>query len=77
MLPTYTVTIYISWADDYYKLTGFQVLRGQTVAMDKLVEFMTAEHPSAPFTKDEIDAALAKMSDANQLMVADDMVFLI
>lgn len=45
--------------------------------MSRLKEFMAKEHASSPFSQDEIDAALEKMSDANQIMAADEMIFLI
>jgi len=55
----------------------FKEERSQTVALGRLKEFLKTEHPSEPFTNDEIDAAVQKMTDANQIMVADDMLFLI
>lgn len=45
--------------------------------MKQMIEFMNAEHTSEPFTEEEIDAALKKMTDANQIMVGNDLVFLI
>lgn len=55
----------------------FKEERSQTVALGRLKEFLKTEHPSEPFTNDEVDAAIQKMTDANQIMVADDMLFLI
>lgn len=49
----------------------------QTVAMQRVTEYIKAEHSSQPFTQDELDAAIQKMTDANTIMVADDMLFLI
>lgn len=55
----------------------FKEERSQTVALGRLKEFLKTEHPDEPFTNDEVDAAVKKMSDANQIMVADEMLFLI
>lgn len=55
----------------------FKEDRAQTLSMSRLKEFMAKEHASSPFSQDEIDAALEKMSDANQIMAADEMIFLI
>lgn len=55
----------------------FKEERSQTVALGRLKEFFKTEHPAEPFTNDEVDAAIQKMTDANQIMVADDMLFLI
>lgn len=45
--------------------------------MQRVTEYIKAEHPSQPFSQDELDAAIQKMTDANIIMVADDMLFLI
>jgi len=55
----------------------FKEERSQTAALGRLKEFLKTEHPEEPFTDDEVDAAIQKMTDANQIMVADDMLFLI
>lgn len=49
----------------------------QTVAMTRVTEYVNAAHPDQPFSTDEIDAAVERMTDANQIMVADGMLFLI
>ncbi|KAA0201694.1 hypothetical protein HAZT_HAZT009210 [Hyalella azteca] len=49
----------------------------QTVTMDKLRSYMREKHADQPFSEDEIEAAVQRMTDDNQIMVADDMVFLI
>nr|XP_053628147.1 DNA replication licensing factor MCM3-like [Cherax quadricarinatus] len=54
----------------------FKEERIQTVAVSKVKKFLSDEHASQPFTTDEFDAAIARMTDDNQLMVADDMIFL-
>merc|ERR1712106_997821 len=55
----------------------FKEERSQTAALGRLKEFLKTEHPDEPFTNDEVDAAITKMTDANQIMVADEMLFLI
>lgn len=49
----------------------------QMVPMTQVKEHVNTEHPDQPFTADEFDAAVEKMTNANQIMVADDMLFLI
>ncbi|KAK8403735.1 hypothetical protein O3P69_000083 [Scylla paramamosain] len=49
----------------------------QTVAMTRVTEYVNAAHPDQPFGSDEIDAAVERMTEANQIMVADGMLFLI
>lgn len=49
----------------------------QTVAMTWVTEYVNAAHPDQPFGSDEIDAAVERMTEANQIMVADGMLFLI
>ncbi|KAK3869332.1 hypothetical protein Pcinc_025353 [Petrolisthes cinctipes] len=51
--------------------------RSQTVSMHRVREYINAEHSSQPFTEHELDAAINNMTDANTIMVADDMLFLI
>ncbi|XP_076046418.1 zygotic DNA replication licensing factor mcm3-like isoform X2 [Oratosquilla oratoria] len=55
----------------------FKLERSQTVALTRLLEFLGKEHADAPFTQDEIDAAIAQMTEANQLMESDGFIFLI
>jgi len=45
--------------------------------MAKVKEWMATKHASEPFTQDEIEAGVQKLSDANKIMVSDNMVFLI
>ena len=45
--------------------------------MDEFIKYLQSEHPDSKFTSDEIDAGLEKMTDLNQIMVADKMIFLI
>ncbi|XP_008558333.1 DNA replication licensing factor Mcm3 [Microplitis demolitor] len=54
----------------------FQQQRSQTLALDKVKEFVN-NNQSPEFTAGEIKAALHKMTENNQIMLADDQVFLI
>ncbi|KAF7991169.1 hypothetical protein HCN44_002731 [Aphidius gifuensis] len=54
----------------------FQQQRAQSLALDKVKEFLNQQH-TPEFTSGEVTAAINKMTDANQLMLADDQVFLI
>jgi len=55
----------------------FKERHAQSVPMSDLVDFMAAQKLKEPFTPEEINVALDKMTDANQVMVANDIVFLI
>ncbi|XP_005812638.1 DNA replication licensing factor MCM3 [Xiphophorus maculatus] len=54
----------------------FQSAHTQSVKMTKLMEEVNKERESR-FTEPEVRAALARMQDDNQVMVADDIIFLI
>uniref|UniRef100_A0A3B5LK93 DNA replication licensing factor MCM3 n=1 Tax=Xiphophorus couchianus TaxID=32473 RepID=A0A3B5LK93_9TELE len=54
----------------------FQSAHAQSVKMTKLMEEVNKERESR-FTEPEVRAALARMQDDNQVMVADDIIFLI
>ena len=49
----------------------------QSVHIDKLREYVNKEHSSETFDDDELFAAIEKMMEENQLMLADQTVFLI
>lgn len=55
----------------------FKERHAQSVPMNELNDFMTEQNLKEPFTPEEIGVALDKMSDLNQVMVANDIVFLI
>lgn len=55
----------------------FQGSHAQSAPMSKVREYMSLQHSAEPFSADEMEAALQRMTDANQIMVADEMVFLI
>ncbi|KAL7388857.1 hypothetical protein ABVT39_022006 [Epinephelus coioides] len=54
----------------------FQSAHAQSVKMKALMEDINKERQSR-FTEPEVRAALARMQDDNQVMVADDIIFLI
>lgn len=49
----------------------------QMVPMTRVKEYVNAAHAEQPFTDEEFEAAVERMTDANQIMVADEMLFLI
>lgn len=51
--------------------------RSQSVTMDRVKEVMNTEHHAEPFDDGELLAAVDKMSDENQVMLADNTLFLI
>lgn len=55
----------------------FKAERAQSVTLDKVREFVNNIHSDAPFNEDELKAAINKMMDDNQIMLADNVVFLI
>ncbi|KAK6297799.1 hypothetical protein J4Q44_G00323820 [Coregonus suidteri] len=57
-------------------LEVFRSAHAQSVGMNSLVESVNKDS-DAPFTLTEVRAALARMQDDNQIMVADDIIFLI
>ena len=55
----------------------FQKERAQSVQLDNVMTHVNNEHKSQPFTSDEIRAAIGAMMDENQVMLSDNIVFLI
>ncbi|KAK2863831.1 hypothetical protein Q7C36_002985 [Tachysurus vachellii] len=55
-------------------LEVFRAAHAQSVGMNALMGEINKDR-SAPFGKPEIQAALARMQDDNQVMVADDIIF--
>ncbi|XP_076240514.1 minichromosome maintenance 3 isoform X2 [Calliopsis andreniformis] len=53
----------------------FQQQRAQSLSLSRVREYINSEQ-SQEFTSGEITAAINKMSDANQIMAADDNIFL-
>ncbi|KAF7663786.1 hypothetical protein LDENG_00200240 [Lucifuga dentata] len=56
--------------------TVFQSSHAQSVKMPSLMDDINKQRQQ-PFTEAEVRAALARMQDDNQVMVADDIIFLI
>lgn len=54
----------------------FQSAHAQSVKMQKLMDDINKEREKR-FTEAEVRAALTRMQDDNQVMLADDIVFLI
>jgi hypothetical protein len=55
----------------------FREERAQSLTLERVVEFANGEQSGEPFGQGEVSAAVTQMTDANQIMVADGMVFLI
>ena len=55
----------------------FRESRAQSVPMARFKEHLAVQHKSSPFQQSEITAAFSRMTEANQIMVADDIIFLI
>ncbi|XP_043235395.1 zygotic DNA replication licensing factor mcm3-like [Amphibalanus amphitrite] len=51
--------------------------RTQTLPMAEVRSYLAEQHAARPFTTGEVEAATDRMMEANQLMVADDQLFLI
>uniref|UniRef100_A0A8C8F5Z9 DNA replication licensing factor MCM3 n=1 Tax=Oncorhynchus tshawytscha TaxID=74940 RepID=A0A8C8F5Z9_ONCTS len=57
-------------------LDVFRSAHAQSVSINSLMESVNKDR-DAPFTLTEVRAALARMQDDNQIMLADDIIFLI
>lgn len=57
-------------------LEVFRATHAQSVGMNTLMGDIN-KNRSTPFEQAEVRAALARMQDDNQVMVADDIIFLI
>lgn len=55
----------------------FHVHNTQTLNLAVLRDSINTEHAANPFSQTEITAALDRMTDANQVMLADGTVYLI
>ena len=58
-------------------LNLFKLEHAQSLQMDNVHTYVNKENKDSPFSKPEIDAALNKMQEDNQIMVSDQAVFLI
>ncbi|XP_071496068.1 zygotic DNA replication licensing factor mcm3-like [Diadema antillarum] len=55
----------------------FEAKHAQSVPWSQITDALVKAHKEAPFSEAEIDSALAKMQDANQIMVSEGIAFLI
>ncbi|KAH9494473.1 Zygotic DNA replication licensing factor mcm3 [Bulinus truncatus] len=55
----------------------FKKSQAQSVSLDSVKEHMASQHKDTPFTENEIMGAIDKMMDENQVMLSDNIVFLI
>ena len=55
----------------------FRESRAQSLPSSRFREYLVEKHSAQPFRAHEIRAAFERMTDANQIMVADDIIFLI
>lgn len=55
----------------------FRESRAQSLPASRLREYLGQQHSSQPFRAPEMRAAFDRMTEANQIMVADDIIFLI
>ena len=51
--------------------------RAQSVQLQQIKDYMAAEHKTQVFSEDEIMAAIDKMMDDNQVMLSDNIVFMV
>lgn len=58
-------------------LKVFKTEHAQSLSLTKVKEYMEKEMTSEPFTSEEIQLALDRMADDNQIMLADNIIFLI
>ncbi|XP_014665851.1 PREDICTED: zygotic DNA replication licensing factor mcm3-like [Priapulus caudatus] len=55
----------------------FSTEHAQSMPLPQIIAHLNQEHAAQQFTTDDVDAAIEAMSDANQIMLADGIVFLI
>jgi DNA replication licensing factor MCM3 len=56
---------------------AFREAREQSMSLDRITAYINKESGDEVFNLGEVNAAVAKMTDDNQIMVADGIVFLI
>lgn len=67
------------------RMTKFRGLLGklfkdthtQSQPVSSIIDFLAKEEQTEPFTQEEIDVAIQRMMDENQVMLSDEIVFLI
>ena len=55
----------------------FKEERAQSLELERVKSFVNEENVGSEFSSSEIMAAIDKMSDDNQIMLADNVIFLI
>jgi DNA replication licensing factor MCM3 len=55
----------------------FRESRAQSLPSSRFRDYLAEKHSAQPFQSHETRAAFERMTDANQIMVADDIIFLI
>lgn len=55
----------------------FEATHAQSIPVTQITDALVKENEDAPFSQAEIDGALSKMQDANQIMVSEGIAFLI
>ncbi|KAH9373979.1 hypothetical protein HPB48_003973 [Haemaphysalis longicornis] len=55
----------------------FKETHTQSQHVSNIMEFLAKEEQTEPFTQEEIDIAIQRMMDDNQVMLSDEIVFLI
>lgn len=56
---------------------AFRDARSESLAFEKIKDFVNKENENEIFSQGEIDSAVIRMTDDNQIMVADGIVFLV
>lgn len=56
---------------------AFRDARTETLSFEKIKDFVNKENENEIFSQGEIDSAVIRMTDDNQIMVADGIVFLV
>jgi DNA replication licensing factor MCM3 len=57
--------------------TAFRESRDSSLPVARIVDYVNENSGDVALTQGEIDSALDRMTSDNQIMVADDIVFLI
>jgi DNA replication licensing factor MCM3 len=64
-----------SFKTSLFKL--FKLEHAQSLTMDRIRQQVDVDHPGSEFTQAELTAAVDRMQDDNQIMLSDNIVFLI
>lgn len=55
----------------------FQSEHAQSLELDRVTDYVNKKNADAPFSREEMLSAIEKMTDENQIMLSDDVIFLI